>query len=103
MILPHPAQHGDREQGSDGVQHGDNDETRRPASRRLFEKRRRRAAEDRADPLGHIEEAVIGGGVSRPERIRQRRGKQRKYLTPTEEDEPGQYHKQRRLLDEGEQ
>src|SRR5690242_5310015 len=100
MPGPHGAQEGDGEQRGDRIEDGDDDENRAPAAGRLLEKRRRRSAQDRADALRDVEKAVVGRGVFRPERVGQRRGKQREDFAPAKEHQAGEHDEQRRPVDE---
>src|SRR5262249_1267795 len=75
-LAAHLLEQRDGENRGERVEAGDDNEHRGPASRLLLEECRRRPAQDRAHALRDVEKAIVGGGVFRPERVGERRGKQ---------------------------
>src|ERR1700730_6128273 len=91
-----PAAHGlQDEEGCERrqqVHRDDQAEDRQPASCALVHQRCERAAENGAQALRDVEEAVVGGRVARAKSVGERRREQREDLSPAEEDHPRQDH-----------
>src|SRR5262245_42780519 len=75
VLAAHLLEHRDGENRGERIETGDQNEHGGPASRLLLQECRRWPAQDRAHALRNVEKAIVGGGVFRPERVGERRGK----------------------------
>src|SRR5712672_2494558 len=95
MPSAHLLQNRDGQEGRQRVQASDEDEDGGPASGRLLEECRRWPAEDRTHALRDIEEAVVGGGIFRPEGVGKGGREERENLAPAEKHQSGEHDKHR--------